>query len=316
MNAIVETAAAAADNAKNADNAVQLAGICKNYGDLRALDNVSLSVSRGAFFGLLGPNGAGKTTLIGILGGLVRADSGTATLLGHNTLGDSIEFKRHVGIVPQELVYDPFFSVRESLIFQSKYFGLPKNGEWIDYLLEKLELQSKANTNTRQLSGGMKRRLMIAQALVHRPPVIILDEPTAGVDINLRLNLWEFIRGLNDEGTTIILTTHYLEEAEALCDDIALMNNGRVVARDTTAKLISQFSESIKVRVRLRGGDLSKLPPHKKEEDEALLFCVAAHDAIPDLLSQIVAAGATLVDMEISRADLEDVFVSLVGGRT
>ena len=299
-------------SANSPPDAVRLSGITKNYGGLRALDNVSLTVARGAFFGLLGPNGAGKTTLIGALGGLVRVDSGEAEVLGHNALGGGMEYKRHLGIVPQELVYDPFFNVREALVFQSKYFGLHKNGEWIDYLLEKLELQEKAKVNTRRLSGGMKRRLMIAQALVHRPPVIVLDEPTAGVDINLRLILWEFIRGLNAEGRTIILTTHYLEEAEALCGEVALMNGGRIAARGKTAELIAGFNKNIQVRLKISGGDLSRLPPHR-EEGGALVFSVSDYDAVAPLLASAAAAGGKLSDMEISRAGLEDAFVCLVG---
>lgn len=293
-------------------DAVSISGVSKNYGALRALDNVSLSVSQGAFFGLLGPNGAGKTTLIGVLGGLVRVDSGTASILGRDVLGDDMEFKRHVGIVPQELVYDPFFNVREALVFQSKYFGLYKNDEWIDYLLHKLELHDKAEVNTRRLSGGMKRRLMLAQALVHRPPVIILDEPTAGVDINLRLILWEFIRGLNREGRTIILTTHYLEEAEELCGEVALMNDGRVVARGRTAEMVAAFKKNVQVRVRIQGGELASLPPHSCR-GEMRIFNVPDYDSVAPLLSQIAAAGGSLSEVDISRADLEDVFVSLMG---
>ena len=293
-------------------DAVFISGINKSFGALRALDNISLSVPQGAFFGLLGPNGAGKTTLIAILGGLANPDSGAAAILGHDVLGGDIEFKRHVGIVPQELVYDPFFNVRESLMFQSKYFGLYKNGEWIEYLLDKMELRDKAEVNTRRLSGGMKRRLMIAQALVHRPPVIVLDEPTAGVDINLRLNLWEFVRELNREGRTIILTTHYLEEAEALCGEVALMNGGRIVARGAVAELVSELGEYIQLRLRIRGGDESRMPPHRVRGGEKI-FRAPDYDSVPPLLSQIAAAGGTIEDMEVSRADLEDVFVSLMG---
>ncbi|MGU9951364.1 MAG: ABC transporter ATP-binding protein [Gammaproteobacteria bacterium WSBS_2016_MAG_OTU1] len=291
--------------------AITVSGISKSYGDLSVLDNISLSVPQGALFGLLGPNGAGKTTLIGILGGLVRADSGEASILGHDALGDNMEFKRHVGIVPQELVYDPFFNVREALNFQSRYFGLGKNNEWIDYLLQKLQLVDKAKTNTRSLSGGMKRRLMIAQALVHRPPVIVLDEPTAGVDINLRLILWDFVRELNAEGRTIILTTHYLEEAEELCEEIALMNKGRIITQGKTADLIAACHNLIQVRLRLQGGDIAHLPSHK-QQDDSFVFSVQNYSDIPQLLAAVVAAGCVLSDIEVSRADLEDVFVSMI----
>ena len=295
-------------------DAVRLQNVTKRFGALAALDDVSLSVPQGLLFGLLGPNGAGKTTLIGVLGGLVRADSGAASILGFDATGGDMEFKRRVGIVPQELVYDPFFNVREALVFQSKYFGLHKNGEWIDYLLHKLELRDKTNVNTRKLSGGMKRRLMIAQALVHRPPVIVLDEPTAGVDINLRLNLWDFVRELHGEGRTIILTTHYLEEAEELCGEVALMNGGRVVAQGGVAELAAQCGDHVQVRLRIRGGDAMKLPPHDVR-GEARIFTVPDYDSVAPLLSTVAAAGGALSEVEVSRADLEDVFVSMTGRR-
>ncbi|PLC55559.1 ABC transporter ATP-binding protein [Pollutimonas nitritireducens] len=207
---------------------------------LRALDNVSLTVEHGEFFGLLGPNGAGKTTLISILAGLARASSGTAKVCGHDVVTDFKQSRRSLGVVPQEIVYDPFFTVRESLRLQSGYFGLRHNDDWIDEVLGNLGLSDKADVNMRALSGGMKRRVLVAQALVHRPPVIILDEPTAGVDVDLRRTLWEFIARLNKEGHTILLTTHYLEEAEALCGRIAMLKGGRVVALDTTAALLAR----------------------------------------------------------------------------
>ena len=207
---------------------------------LRALDNVSLTVEHGEFFGLLGPNGAGKTTLISILAGLARASSGTAKVCGHDVVTDFKQSRRSLGVVPQEIVYDPFFTVRESLRLQSGYFGLRHNDDWIDEVLGNLGLSDKADVNMRALSGGMKRRVLVAQALVHRPPVIILDEPTAGVDVDLRRTLWEFIARLNKQGHTILLTTHYLEEAEALCGRIAMLKGGRVVALDTTAALLAR----------------------------------------------------------------------------
>ncbi|OXR50194.1 ABC transporter ATP-binding protein [Pusillimonas sp. T2] len=207
----------------------------------QALNDVSLSIEPGEFFGLLGPNGAGKTTLISILSGLARATSGSASVCGHDVITDYKEARRSLGVVPQELVYDPFFTVRETLRLQSGYFGLHKNDDWIDEILHNLGLSDKANTNMRALSGGMKRRVLVAQALVHRPPVIILDEPTAGVDVDLRRTLWEFISRLNKEGHTILLTTHYLEEAEALCGRIAMLKRGRIVALDTTQALLARF---------------------------------------------------------------------------
>jgi ABC-2 type transport system ATP-binding protein len=219
--------------------AVSIVDVVKNFGALQALAGVSLEIDEGEFFGLLGPNGAGKTTLISTLAGLLRADSGRLSVLGHDVVRDYRVARRLLGVVPQELVFDPFFSVRESLRIQSGYFGIRNNDAWIDEILENLDLTGKANVNMRRLSGGMKRRVLVAQALVHKPPVIVLDEPTAGVDVELRQGLWQFVRRLNGEGHTIILTTHYLEEAEALCGRIALMKQGRVIALDTTANLIA-----------------------------------------------------------------------------
>ncbi len=219
--------------------AVSIVDVVKHFGSLQALAGVSLEIEPGEFFGLLGPNGAGKTTLISSLAGLVRPDAGTLKVMGHDVIRDFREARRRLGVVPQELVFDPFFNVRETLRIQSGYFGIRKNDDWIDEILENLDLTSKANVNMRRLSGGMKRRVLVAQALVHKPPVIVLDEPTAGVDVELRQGLWQFIRRLNGEGHTIILTTHYLEEAEALCNRIALMKQGKVVALDTTANLMA-----------------------------------------------------------------------------
>ena len=219
--------------------AVSIVDVVKHFGSLQALAGVSLAIEEGEFFGLLGPNGAGKTTLISCLAGLIRPDSGTLKVLGHDVINDFREARRLLGVVPQELVFDPFFNVRETLQIQSGYFGIRKNDDWIDEILHNLDLTSKANVNMRRLSGGMKRRVLVAQALVHKPPVIVLDEPTAGVDVELRQGLWQFVRRLNGEGHTIILITHYLEEAEALCGRIALMKQGRVVALDTTANLMA-----------------------------------------------------------------------------
>ncbi len=206
----------------------------------QALDDVSLTVGHGEFFGLLGPNGAGKTTLISVLAGLARATRGKATVCGYDVVTQFREARQSLGVVPQEIVYDPFFTVRETLRLQSGYFGLRNNDDWIDEVLANLGLSDKAETNMRALSGGMKRRVLVAQALVHRPPVIILDEPTAGVDVDLRRTLWEFISRLNQAGHTILLTTHYLEEAEALCGRIAMLKRGRIIALDTTDALLAQ----------------------------------------------------------------------------
>ena len=221
--------------------AVSITNVVKRFGSLTALDGISLDIPQGDFFGLLGPNGAGKTTLISCLAGLSRPDSGLIKVMGHDVLGGFREARRLLGVVPQELVFDPFFSVRETLRIQSGYFGIRKNDDWIDEILHNLDLTSKADENMRRLSGGMKRRVLVAQALVHKPPVIVLDEPTAGVDVELRQGLWQFVRRLNTEGHTIILTTHYLEEAEALCNRIALMKQGQMIALDSTANLMAEY---------------------------------------------------------------------------
>ncbi|HEX6795243.1 MAG TPA: ABC transporter ATP-binding protein, partial [Casimicrobiaceae bacterium] len=211
-------------------NAVEVVDVARRFGDVHALLGVDLAVAQGEFFGLLGPNGAGKTTLISILAGLTRADRGHVRILGHDVVSEYRDARRLLGVVPQELVFDPFFTVRETLRIQSGYFGLRRNDDWIDEVMANLDLTEKADANMRALSGGMKRRVLVAQALVHRPPVIVLDEPTAGVDVELRQTLWKFISRLNREGHTIVLTTHYLEEAESLCDRIAMLRRGEVVA--------------------------------------------------------------------------------------
>src|SRR6202051_1729537 len=229
--------------------AIEIRNVKKRYKDLQALKGVSLTVEEGEFFGLLGPNGAGKTTLISILAGLARADEGSIAVRGHDVVSDFRDARRALGVVPQELVFDPFFTVRETLRIQSGYYGLRNNDAWIDEIMANLDLTDKADANMRALSGGMKRRVLVAQALVHRPPVIILDEPTAGVDVELRQGLWRFVRELNQAGHTVVLTTHYLEEAEALCSRIAMLKEGRVVALDTTRNLLCGVAG---VRLRLR----------------------------------------------------------------
>jgi ABC-2 type transport system ATP-binding protein len=226
--------------------AISVKNISKRYGALQALDEVSLEIEPGEFLGLLGPNGAGKTTLISILAGLVKADNGHAAILGADVQSAFREARRMLGVVPQELVFDPFFTVWETLRFQSGYFGIRNNDAWIDEIMAHLDLTGKADSNMRALSGGMKRRVLVAQALVHRPPVIILDEPTAGVDVELRQSLWQFISRLNQDGHTIVLTTHYLEEAEALCQRIAMLKQGKIVALDTTANLLTRYGSNKK----------------------------------------------------------------------
>jgi ABC-2 type transport system ATP-binding protein len=276
-----------------------------------ALDGVSLDIEEGEFFGLLGPNGAGKTTMISILAGLSRPSSGSVSVLGHDVQADYAQARRSLGVVPQELVFDPFFSVREALRIQSGYFGVKNNDAWIDELLENLGLTDKANANMRQLSGGMKRRVLVAQALVHKPPVIVLDEPTAGVDVELRQTLWQFIAKLNKQGSTVLLTTHYLEEAEALCGRIAMLKSGRIVALDHTSELLKAASSNV-----LRFKVDSELP--KALADKARItgriVQFPAHDAleIERYLAAVREAGLVAQDVEIRKADLEDVFLDVM----
>jgi len=240
---------------------------------LQALNDVSLTIEPGEFFGLLGPNGAGKTTLISVLAGLSSATSGRVSVCGYDVSTAYAQARRALGVVPQELVFDPFFTVRETLRIQSGYFGLRRNDDWIDEILASLGLADKADANMRALSGGMKRRVLVAQALVHRPPVIVLDEPTAGVDVDLRRTLWEFIVRLNKQGHTVLLTTHYLEEAEALCGRIAMLKSGRIVALDTTAALVSQVGgadlEEAFVRIMRGDPELENALPSTAPADEA-----------------------------------------------
>ncbi|MGE0356762.1 MAG: ABC transporter ATP-binding protein [Burkholderiales bacterium] len=296
-----------------ASPAVEVRDVSKRYGPLRALDGVSLSVEQGEFFALLGPNGAGKTTLISALGGLVRADAGTLRVLGRDVAAEYREARRLLGIVPQEVVFDPFFSVRETLELQSGYFGLRGNGAWIGELLERLSLGAKADANMRSLSGGMKRRVMLAQALVHRPPVIILDEPTAGVDVELRQALWRFMRELNAAGHTIVLTTHYLEEAQHLCGRIAMMKTGRIVALDSTRRLLADFSERV-LRVKLESGALPAALAAGATVDAAGWHRIPVESAaqVETALARLREAGAAVAHLEVAEPELEEVFVKIM----
>jgi ABC-2 type transport system ATP-binding protein len=293
--------------------AVEFIDVTRRFGAVQALSGVSFAVERGEFFGLLGPNGAGKTTLISIAAGLTRADAGTARILGHDVVRDYREARRALGVVPQELVFDPFFSVRETLQIQSGYFGIRDNGDWIDEILHHLDLTSKADANMRALSGGMKRRVLVGQALVHKPPVIVLDEPTAGVDVELRQSLWGFIRKLNRDGHTIILTTHYLEEAEALCGRIAMLQAGKVVALDTKHALLSRFAG---ITVRLGADRVPAAWQARVLREEGGLFFVALdHYAdLEMLLQEMRREGLAVRELALLEADLEDVFLKIMGG--
>ena len=296
--------------------AISFQSVCKTFsgarGTFHALDGVSFDIQQGEFFGLLGPNGAGKTTLISILAGLLQASSGSIRVQDLDVKTHSAQVRKLLGVVPQELVFDPFFTVREALRFQSGYFGVTGNDAWLDELLECLGLADKAQHNMRQLSGGMKRRVLVAQALVHKPPVIVLDEPTAGVDVELRQTLWQFIARLNREGHTVLLTTHYLEEAEALCSRIAMLKNGKVVALDSTSTLLKNASSNV-----LRFKVDEQLPPELASQARVTgrIVQFPANDAaqIEHYLAAVRQVGLVAQDVEIRKADLEDVFLDVMG---
>ena len=285
----------------------------KHYGAIKALDGVSLRIEQGEFFGLLGPNGAGKTTLINLLAGLALPDGGRLSVLGHDVVKEYRASRRLLGMVPQELVFDPFFTVRETLRLQSGFFGLRHNDAWIDEVMHHLDLTAKANTNMRRLSGGMKRRVLVAQALVHKPPVIVLDEPTAGVDVELRQSLWRFIQQLNRDGHTVLLTTHYLEEAEALCTRIAMLKCGQIVALDSTQNLLANLT-GYRIWLKLAGSlPDTLLKQVVKQTEGSYLLTLSSYHALELVLAELRVAGVAIQEMSLQQPDLEEVFLSLVG---
>ncbi len=300
-------------------NAIEISHIHKRYRTLQALDDVSIHVEQGEFFGLLGPNGAGKTTLISIMAGLARADSGEVRIMGHDVVADYREARRNLGVVPQEIVFDPFFSVQEMLRIQSGYFGLKNNDDWIDEIMANLDLTDKADTNMRALSGGMKRRVLVAQALVHKPPVIVLDEPTAGVDVELRQSLWQFIGRLNRDGHTVVLTTHYLEEAQTWCNRIAMLKGGRVVAMDSTDALIHQASEP-QLMLQIEGNLPDSLRPlvlHGNVAGNTGTWVLRLNQPadIERILAELRLNQVTVNDLQVQEPDLEDVFLQIMDSR-
>ena len=304
--------------------AIQITNVEKSYKHLKALGGVSLSIEEGEFFGLLGPNGAGKTTLISTIAGLIRPDKGSVAIHGHDVITDFRAARSKLGVVPQELVFDPFFTVRETLRLQSGYFGLKNNDKWIDEVMGNLDLTSKADVNMRALSGGMKRRVLVAQALVHKPPVIVLDEPTAGVDVELRQTLWKFISRLNREGHTVVLTTHYLEEAQAMCQRVAMLKGGKVVVEDTMSGLIRRISGS-QLIVHLTGGalpeDLRHLVSHDQHDDpdtkgnspgNKYSLRVNDYSEVEPILARLRESGVVIDEMQLQQADLEDIFLQIM----
>jgi ABC-2 type transport system ATP-binding protein len=297
--------------------AIEISNVRKQFGSLQAINGIDLTIRQGEFFALLGPNGAGKSTLINLMAGLLKPSSGYIRVMGHDVITDYQQARMALGVVPQELVFDPFFNVREMLRFQAGYFGRgPENDRWVDEVIEGLGLTDKAHTNMRRLSGGMKRRALIAQALAHKPPVIVLDEPTAGVDVELRQMLWAFIQKLNRDGHTIILTTHYLEEAETLCERVAMMKQGKIVALDSTANLLKAHAGK---NLRLTLGKHGVLPPSllpmlKYGEGGVFTLALSELTQMEFALAELRKAEVSVEDMQLIEVDLEDVFMSLVGG--
>ena len=303
------------------NKAIAFKNVSKHYGQLKAVKGITLSIEEGDFFGLLGPNGAGKSTLINMLAGLVMPTSGTIKAMGFDVIKDYQNARHSLGIVPQELVFDPFFNLREMLRFQAGYFGKGKSNDvWVDEIIERLDLSSKASTNMRMLSGGMKRRALIAQAIVHKPPVIVLDEPTAGVDVELRQRLWSFIKELNKEGHTIVLTTHYLEEAEALCNRVAMLRTGKIVALDTTSNLLKKFaSKNLKLRLFSKNAiQVSKIIKgiNFSIDGDFYTFELKKITDIGKIIEALNDSPIDILDMETVDQDLENIFLKLTGNKT
>jgi ABC-2 type transport system ATP-binding protein len=283
-----------------------------------ALKSVNLTVPQGMIYGLLGPNGAGKSTLINILAGLTVKTSGKVLINGIDQDENARLSRYQLGVVPQEVILDPFFTVRETLDYYAGYYGVPKKERRTDEIMEALHLTDKQNTNSRRLSGGMKRRVLIAKALVHNPSVLILDEPTAGVDVDLRFQLWEYVRKLNKLGTTILLTTHYLEEAEELCDRIAIINHGRIVAEDTTRSLVKKLDEkqltlTLEKKITSVPASLKKYDAKLIGEHEVTIRYQRSKSSINDILHTVCSANLSVADITTSEPDLEDAFRLLIG---
>jgi ABC-2 type transport system ATP-binding protein len=305
-------------------NAIEVRGLEKTYAGTKkspaktALRGVDLVIPRGSMFGLLGPNGAGKSTLINIISGIVNKTGGTVSIWGRDIDKSPRDAAAALGVVPQEIVADVFFTPREALEVQAGFYGVPKNERRSDELLAALGLSDKANAYVRALSGGMKRRLMVAKALVHNPPILILDEPTAGVDVELRRQLWEYVRKINAEGVTILLTTHYLEEAQELCDTIAIMNRGQVVACEPTPQLLRRLdTRNVVVTPE---GELNGLPTVTgfdvvpRPNGAFAISYKKGQSSVEQVLAAVRAAGVTIADISTEDPDLEDVFLALTYG--
>ena len=299
--------------------AIDIKGLTKSYGELKALNGVNISIKKGEFFGLLGPNGAGKTTTINILTGLVFKESGSAKVFGKDTIKDFRYTRSKIGIAAQEFSVDWFFPIEKLLFFQAGYYGIkPKDAKpLVDSLLNRLGLSSKRNSRLRQLSGGMKRRFQIAKALVHDPEILILDEPTAGVDVELRRDLWKYLQDLHSRGKTILLTTHYIEEAELLCENVAIIDNGKILKMGAPKELTRELGEAgiTVVLENLNGLNEKDLENYKYINDKNRLhFSVKDPDEeLPKIIRVLSNAGLHIQKIESNKSSLEDVFLNLTG---
>tara|TARA_B100001989_G_scaffold100985_1_gene70663 strand:+ start:533 stop:1459 length:927 start_codon:yes stop_codon:yes gene_type:complete len=299
--------------------AIDIKGLTKSYGELKALNGVNISIKKGEFFGLLGPNGAGKTTTINILTGLVFKESGSAKVFGKDTIKDFRYTRSKIGIAAQEFSVDWFFPIEKLLFFQAGYYGIkPKDAKpLVDSLLNRLGLSSKRNSRLRQLSGGMKRRFQIAKALVHDPEILILDEPTAGVDVELRRDLWKYLQDLHSRGKTILLTTHYIEEAELLCENVAIIDNGKILKMGAPKELTRELGEAgiTVVLENLNGLNKKDLENYKYTNDKNRLhFSVKDPDEeLPKIIRVLSNAGLHIQKIESNKSSLEDVFLNLTG---
>jgi ABC-2 type transport system ATP-binding protein len=292
--------------------ALEINNVSKSYGTFNALNDISFNVEKGDFFGLLGVNGAGKTSLISSIAG-INSFNGTIKVMGHDVINDVVKAKYNLGVVPQELAFDPFLTVYQTLKFQSGLYGITNNKDWIDEVVERVYLKDKINSNTRSLSGGMKRRLMVAQALVHKPPLIILDEPTAGVDVEIRKSLWEFITELHNKGHTILLTTHYLEEVEKLCNKIIMIDKGNIIAKSTKAELVSQSSSlPTTVQIETSNGEFSPELEGRVILREGNVFTLKLDnsDQLLPILNLLKLADVKINDIKINHPSLEDIFIN------
>jgi ABC-2 type transport system ATP-binding protein len=298
---------------------LEIINLNKKYNDFIALNNINLTITQGDFVGLLGVNGAGKTSLISSIAGINKF-SGQIKVMGYDVITDVVKAKRNLGVVPQELAFDPFLTVLDTLNFQSQLYGVENNQEWIEQIIERLYLKDKINTNTRALSGGMKRRLMVAQALVHKPPVIILDEPTTGVDVEIRQNLWQFIKELHKNGHTIILTTHYLDEVEELCDNIIMIDKGSIIAKSPKNLLINQFRDvanifELELNCSIDMQQFSLKSSKQINDNYRYFFNIKDIFEVNDILNYLKSNNIKPIHFNIANPSLEDVFMKIIRGK-